>query len=94
MSDEEVEKIAKGLTEAQRAMAVALCGNAWRGWKMSPGIAIMNGLGLIHIDALKDAGGTLLRFKARPTELGTAVRNYLTKENEGDRPYQGASGGA
>ncbi len=78
----DVETIAKGLSEVQRSMVIALCGNAWSGGRnMSPGIAVLNGLGLMHIDALKDSGGSLVRYQAKPTPLGRQVRAAL-QENE------------
>ena len=76
-------QIAEKLTEAQRSMCVALCGNAWKGGRPTPGIIAMNGLELMHIDALKGDDGWWIAFKAKPTELGAAVRAHLlSKETE------------
>lgn len=76
----EVERIAKGLSEAERDIAISLLGNSWQGQgRPTPGIAIMNRLGLMHIDALKRQDGSFLRFKARPLRLGCEVRDYLLR---------------
>jgi hypothetical protein len=81
----EIAVIADGLTEAQRYAVFTLCGNAWEFWGAAPyEIADLNGLGLLHIDALKDRAGAAIRGKARPTELGLAVRNHL-KETADER---------
>lgn len=78
----DAETIAKGLSATERGIAVALLGNAWQGGgRPSPGIAVMNGLGLMHIDALKRADGSHIRYKARPTPLGREVRALLKDHN-------------
>lgn len=83
MSQTDPRTIAAGLTEAQRSIVVALCGNAWNGQgQISPGIAIANGLELMHIDMLKSATGEPLRYKAKPTPLGLAVRAILESDHE------------
>jgi hypothetical protein len=69
------------MTPQQRDIAIALCGNAWQGYSsISPGIAVMNDLELMHIDVLKDKYGTIKRYKARPTLLGSAVRAILSEQ--------------
>lgn len=78
-------QIAEKLTEGQRDMAIALCGNAWKGVRPTPGILVMNGMELIHIDALKGVDGSWIAFKAKPTELGASVRAVLlSKGSEHD----------
>ncbi|OAH42594.1 hypothetical protein AX777_04920 [Sphingobium yanoikuyae] len=80
-----VHQIAEKLTADQRAVVIALCGNAWKGGRPTPGILLMNAFELMHIDALKAADGGWIAFKAKPTELGAAVRAHLlSKENEHD----------
>lgn len=77
---DDVVKLAEGLSEQQRSIAVSLCGNAWHGFRPTPGILELNALELMHIDALKDKYGGWRRFKARPTPLGIAVRAYLQQK--------------
>lgn len=77
----DIDEIVRGLSEAQRSMVIALCGNTWTGGsRISLGIAVMNGLGLMYIDALKDSSGSLVGYKAKPTPLGLAVRAALQGE--------------
>src|SRR3546814_6154827 len=81
MDNLDADTIAKGLSEEQRGIALSLLGYAWNGdARPSPGIDIMNGLGLMHIDALKARDGSFIRYKAKPTELGAAVYALLKGE--------------
>src|SRR3546814_13524578 len=83
MDNLDADTIAKGLSEEQRGIALSLLGYAWNGdARPSPGIAIMNGLGLMHIDALKARDGSFIRYKAKPTELGAAVYALLKRSAE------------
>jgi hypothetical protein len=74
---DDVAKVAAGLSSIERLVAEQLCGNAWEGSEISPGLMLMNNVGLMHLDVLKDNNGTVRRVKARPTSLGLAVRAYL-----------------
>lgn len=74
-------KIAAGLSAQERDIALALLGNAWDGsGAPSPGINVMNGWGLMHINALKSQDGNIRRYKARPTSTGLEVRTILERQ--------------
>ncbi len=77
--------IAATMSDTERLVCKALCGNAWdwQSGQPSAGIRLMNSLGLMHIDALKDHHGVMVRAKAKPTALGTAVRDHLKGQNDG-----------
>lgn len=76
----DAERIAAGLTEAQRAMVVALCGNAWEGFRTTPGIRAMIDLGFMtFIPIASPPTGACCRFKSAPTATGLAVRAILMK---------------
>jgi hypothetical protein len=82
-TDDQIADVAGRLTKAQRDIAVALCGNAWTGEEVTPGIRVMNSLEMMHIAVLKDGAGRVKRFKAKPTPLGLAVRAHLIAQGEG-----------
>ncbi len=66
--------IAAMLTDVERLVCKALCGNAWDGYDETPGIRLVRDLGFMHVTPLGS------RFKAYPTSLGLAVRDHLLKE--------------
>lgn len=76
----EIARIAEGLTRIQKQIALSLCGNAWEGAAITPGLVILQGLGLMRITQL----GKGPRFKASPTAVGKAVREYLLGSMEKD----------
>lgn len=81
---DDVEKIARGLTKAQRDTALLLLANKWDGGgRPSAGIAKMTDLGLMHIDVLKRSDGSYNKYRAYPTPLGAAVRSYLKDHEHG-----------
>lgn len=80
MSD--IEKIAAALTDIERNVCRALCGNSWHGvGEMTPGLKLMNDKEMIHLNVIKNIEGQIIRYKARPTPLGYAVRAHLENSN-------------
>lgn len=73
----EAEKIAAGLTEAQREAVLAIHGSEWRSWSSSRLGHMWHGLGKHGLTGLRDAG---LAQKGPPwylTRVGLAVRDHI-----------------